>query len=95
MNKLANGVVYRGDFYPLNSQEFSLVALLYHNRGMVLTHSYLCEDLWPSDDVPSSRISSLMSQIRNKIPGLVHNEFAVGYFMLESTELTIVPGEES
>ena len=65
MNKLANGVVYRGDFYPLNSQEFSLVALLYHNRGMVLTHSYLCEDLWPSDDVPSSRISSLMSQIRN------------------------------
>lgn len=84
---LASHTVHRDhDLIKLTSTEFSLLALLAHNEGRVLTHQYILKEIWGFGYIEQTQyLRVFIAQLRKKIeedpgkPRLLNTESGIGY----------------
>jgi two-component system KDP operon response regulator KdpE len=83
-------VLLQGSPVHLTPNEYKVLALLAHNAGKVLTHSFLARELWGvamEKDTNSLRV--LMTAIRHKLerdpahPRYIKTEVGVGYRLVD------------
>ncbi len=82
----ARVVKKNGQIIKLTATEYSLLALMTHNEGKVLTHHYLLTHVWgPSYQNESQYLRVFVAQLRKKIeddpnrPAFILTESGVGY----------------
>jgi two-component system KDP operon response regulator KdpE len=84
--------VKRGnEVIKLTATEYSLFALLAHNAGKVLTHSYLLQQIWgPTFAEETQYLRVYVAQLRRKLeknpslPSLILTESGIGYRLVEN-----------
>jgi two-component system KDP operon response regulator KdpE len=81
----------RGEIVKLTATEYALFALLAHNAGKVVTHSYILKEIWGPTFVEESQyLRVYVAQLRRKLeqnpgsPTLIVTESGVGYRLVES-----------
>jgi two-component system KDP operon response regulator KdpE len=82
----ARMVRLNGEEIRLTATEYSLLALLMKNSGKVLTHSFICREIWGNPYADNAQVLRVhIAQLRKKIgekpalPRLILTEPAVGY----------------
>ena len=89
----ARQVRVSGEEIRLTATEYSLLALFMKNSGKVLTHSYICREVWGNPYADNAQVLRVhIAQLRKKIgekpalPRFILTEPAVGYrFRAESS----------
>lgn len=87
LDRLTREVTRAGKKIELQPREFSLLELLMHHPGKVLSKTYLLERLWDySFDPQTNVVDVLVCRLRNKIDKdfsgkLIHTMRGVGYVM--------------
>jgi two-component system KDP operon response regulator KdpE len=78
----------RGEEIRLTATEYSLLSLFMRNSGKVLTHSYICKEVWGNPYADNAQVLRVhIAQLRKKIeenpsmPSLLVTEPAIGYRM--------------
>ncbi len=79
-------VTKRGEMVKLTATEYTLLSLLMHNEGKVMTHRYLLQEVWgPSYTGESQYLRVFVAQLRKKLeddpnrPAHILTESGVGY----------------
>jgi two-component system, OmpR family, KDP operon response regulator KdpE len=85
---IANKTVMKdSEFVKLTKKEFELLALFARNRGKVLTHKYVLENIWGRGYDETHYLRVFMAQLRKKIednpsmPQYIVTESGMGYRM--------------
>lgn len=82
----ARQVRLNGEEVRLTATEYNLLALFFKNSGKVLTHSFICREVWGNPYADNAQVLRVhIAQLRKKIgekpalPRMIITEPAVGY----------------
>jgi DNA-binding response OmpR family regulator len=79
--------VWQGDKeVELTSLEWAALKLLWENKGRILSHATLMDELWWDDSIDSHRLHVLMFRLRSKLGDYrISNRRSLGYGLLQTS----------